>query len=287
MNNYIHKSPLSGNKTVAFLKIPDFLVSRETFQLWHDYDWDMLITNPIPDNISDYYESKNYQPHEHRSKSILDKVYNFIRKRAYVYKYDLIKQFHPTAKSVLDYGTATGEFLYFMQQKTFSVSGVEPNKKARTIANELVKNYVSVSIDNIDKKVDVITLWHVLEHIPNLEEIILKLKSKLNPGGIIVLAVPNFKASDAQFYQKYWAAYDVPRHIWHFSPKSIQNLFAKYKMDVIAQKPLYFDSFYVSLLSEKYKPGHTCFIKAFYHGLRSNFNAKKTGNYSSLIYIIK
>jgi len=279
-------SSLSGNSTTFFTKIDDFLVSQETFELFHDDVWDMFITQPIPKNLAAYYESPEYKPHEHKSKSVLDKIYNYIRKRSYQYKLDIIKQYHPNAKSVLDYGTATGEFLNFLSKKTFTVSGVEPNKKARDIANELLNNLVSVSIDNQTKKYDVITLWHVLEHIPNIDEIITKLKQKLNPNGIILIAVPNFKSFDAQYYKNYWAAYDVPRHLWHFSPQSIALLFQKHQMAVKAQKPLYFDSFYVSLLSEKYKRGRQCFMRAFVTGLRSNLKARKTGNYSSLIYII-
>jgi len=280
-------SPLSSNSCTFFTKIDDFLVSRETFELFYDAEWDMLITQPIPTDLDKYYQSAEYKPHEHQSKSVLDKVYNYIRKRSYQYKLDIIKQYHPKAKSVLDYGTATGEFLDFLSKKTFTVSGVEPNKKARDIANTLLKNKVSVSIDEVPDKFDVITLWHVLEHIPDIDEIIEKLKQKLNPNGIILVAVPNFKSFDAKHYKNYWAAYDVPRHLWHFSPKSIQMLFQQHKMAVKAQKPLYFDSFYVSLLSEKYKRGRPCFIGAFFTGLRSNFKARKSGDYSSLIYVVE
>jgi len=281
-------SPISNQPVELYLdKVQDQIVSYETFQLFHDKSWDMLLTHPVPKNLSDYYESIDYKPHQHDSKSVFDRLYNFVRKRSYQYKFKIIKSFNPKAKSVLDYGTATGEFLSFMHKKTFSVSGVEPNKKARDIANDLLNKKVSVSIDDLSKKYDVITLWHVLEHIPNVDEIIEKLKQKLNPNGIILVAVPNFKSFDAVYYKKYWAAYDVPRHLWHFSPKSIERLFQKHKMEVKAQKPLYFDSFYVSLLSEKYKRKHQCFMGAFITGLRSNFKARKTGNYASLIYVIK
>lgn len=280
------KSPLSGHICHKKLETKDFLLTGEKFDLYHDAAWDMLITTPVPEQLEKYYQSDAYKPHQHRSKSILDRVYNYIRKRGYQYKLKLIKSYHPKAKSVLDYGTATGEFLQFMQQETFIVSGVEPNKTAREQANELLNNKVSVSIDTLTGSFDVITLWHVLEHLPDLDSVIDKLKKHLRPGGIILLAVPNFKSYDAQYYKMHWAAYDVPRHLWHFSPLSIQKLFSKHQLEVKAQKPLFFDSFYVSLLSEQYKTGKKRLFSALYRGFLSNIKASKTGQYSSMIYVI-
>ena len=281
------QSPLSKNILETLVDTKDYLLTGESFSLYYDKEWEMLITHPLPDDLSKYYESKDYKPHQHRSKSLFDKMYNYIRKRGYRYKLQLIKNFHTQAKSVLDYGTATGEFLQFMSKNDFAVSGIEPNEIARKVANQNLDNKVKVSIDNISEKFDVITLWHVLEHLPDLDAIIEKLKQHLLPGGIIVLAVPNFQSYDAKFYKKHWAAYDVPRHLWHFSPKAINKLFSRHKMTVIGQKPLYFDSFYVSLLSEQYKTGKKWIVSAFYRGLISNIKARKTGQYSSLIYIIR
>ena len=283
----IPASALSGVQPEKKLSVQDYLVSGETFDLYHDKDWDMLITRPVPEDLNKYYASLNYQPHKKNKNSLFDKIYNFIRRRSFKYKHRIIKQYHPQAKSLLDYGTATGEFLAYMSQETFLVSGVEPSKKARDIANERLKNKVSVSIDEIDEKFDVITLWHVLEHVENPDELIEKLRKRLMPEGIIVVAVPNFKSYDAQFYKKHWAAYDVPRHLWHFSAKSIDRLFQKHKMRVVAQKPLYFDSFYVSLLSEQYKTGKKRLIPAFIRGVISNLKARKSGEYSSLIYVLR
>jgi len=280
-------SPLSQQKLIKKLVVKDYLVSGENFDLYYDKEWDMLVTLPQPEDLSKYYESTEYKPHEHHSKGIFDKIYNFIRNRSYKYKLNVIQKYHPTGKSILDYGTATGEFLDYLQQKSFKVSGVEPNKKARERANLLLKNTVSVSIDDVNEKVDIISLWHVLEHIPNPDELIKKLESKLQKEGIIVVAVPNFKSYDAQYYQQYWAAYDVPRHLWHFSSSAIQKLFAKHNMKLVGQKPLYFDSFYVSLLSEEYKTGKKRLFPAFFTGLKSNRKARKSGQYASLIYIFK
>ena len=280
-------SPLSEQILSKKLEVKDHLVSGHNFDLYYDTMWDMLLTMPHPDNLENYYKSTDYKPHHHQNTSLTDRLYNLIRKRNYAYKYRLLKQFNPGIQSVLDYGTATGEFLKYLSKETIKVSGIEPNNEARTIANDITNNNVKVSIDDISGKYDAITLWHVLEHVKEIDELIVKLKKRLNDNGILVIAVPNFKSFDAQYYQAFWAAFDVPRHIWHFSPLAIQKLFEKHQMKVVAQKPLYFDSFYVSLLSEQYKTGKKNWLKAFFTGIKSNWKARKTGNYSSLIYIIK
>jgi len=280
-------SPLSDNQIEKILSVKDYLVSGQDFDLYHDALWDMLLTYPVPDDLENYYESTAYKPHHHQNRSLFDRLYNFIRRQNYAYKYRLLKQYQPKIQSVLDYGTATGEFLAYISKKTQIVSGVEPNKSARNIANKLLNNKVKVSIDDITGKFDIITLWHVLEHVKDIDVLIEKLKQRLSEKGILVIAVPNFKSYDAKHYGASWAAYDVPRHLWHFSPVAIQKLFDKHDMKVMGQKPLYFDSFYVSLLSEQYKTGKKNLLKAFFTGLKSNWYARKTGQYSSLVYIIQ
>ncbi len=280
-------SPLSNHILTKKLEAKDHLVSGQNFDLYHDALWDMMLTLPVPDDLESYYKSTAYKPHHHKNTSLTDRLYNWVRKRNYAYKFCLMKQFNPNMQSVLDYGTATGEFLGFLMEKTIKVFGVEPNKNARRIANEITKNNVKVSIDELIDKYDAITLWHVLEHVPDIDNLIEKLKARLNDNGILVIAVPNFKSYDARHYQEFWAAYDVPRHLWHFSPLAIQKLFEKHQMKLVGQKPLFFDSFYVSLLSEQYKTGKKNWIKSFFTGLKSNWKARKTGSYSSLIYILQ
>ena len=279
-------SSLSENKLEKRLTVKDYLLTGQSFDLLADKEWDMLCTHPIPDDLEKFYASKAYKPHQHNSRSMLDWLYNFIRNRNYKYKYNLIKSYHPKAQSILDYGTATGEFLNYMQQKHFSVSGIEPNKDARNIANKNLDNKVKVSLQEENEKYDIISLWHVLEHVVEVETLIVQLRQRLKPEGKMLIAVPNFKSYDARHYQNYWAAYDVPRHVWHFSPLSIEKLFAKHGLRVITQKPLYFDSFYVSLLSESYKYGKKRYFSGFLNGLKSNLKARKNGQYSSLVYII-
>ena len=280
-------SPLSRQVLIKKMTVKDHLVSGQKFDLYYDKSWDMLLTYPVPFDLENYYKSIDYKPHHHQTASLTDRLYNWVRNRNYVYKYRLIKQYHPGMQSVLDFGTATGEFLTFLSNKNLKVSGVEPNETARKIANEKNENTVKVSIDDIDEKFDVITLWHVLEHVKEPDKLIEKLKNRLNNKGILVVAVPNFKSYDAGYYKEFWAAYDVPRHLWHFSPVAIHKLFEQHQMKLIGQNPLVFDSFYVSLLSGQYKTGKKNWFKAFFTGLKSNWLARKTGNYSSLIYILQ
>ncbi|MGB6268868.1 MAG: class I SAM-dependent methyltransferase, partial [Olleya sp.] len=172
----------------------------------------------------------------------------------------------------------------------WTIVGIEPNKEARTIANSKTNN---LAFDNSKLKdlpkhsFDVITLWHVLEHIPNLEEQIRQLKALLKNDGVLIVAIPNYKSHDANHYKQFWAAYDVPRHLWHFNQASILKLFSSIDMKVIKTKPMVFDAYYVSLLSEKYKTGKMKIFKAFWTGFRSNLKAKSSSEYSSVIYIIK
>ncbi len=130
-------------------------------------------------------------------------------------------------------------------------------------------------------------MWHVLEHVPDLDFQIKELKRLLKPTGTLIVAVPNFKSYDANYYQEFWAAYDVPIHFWHFSKKAIELLFQKENMKLSKVLPMKFDSFYVSLLSEKYKTGKMNYFSAFFVGLRSNWKARRTNEYSSLIYVLK
>jgi 2-polyprenyl-3-methyl-5-hydroxy-6-metoxy-1,4-benzoquinol methylase len=211
-------------------------------------------------------------------------------------KLSLINSFQTEEKNILDIGAGTGDFLKICSDNGWKVTGIEPNESARGIASEKsVKNggRFFETVQGLKKEepaflgFDVITMWHVLEHVPNLDETIFNLKKFLKPEGVILVAVPNFKSFDAGYYKEHWAAYDVPRHLWHFSQTAIRRLFFFQGMEVVKTIPMKFDSFYVSLLSEQHKNSKMNFLNAFWVGLRSNWKAKKTNEYSSLIYIIK
>lgn len=282
----------------TYVSCKDHLVSGEKFDLLFDDNLDLLMTNPKPDekDLGKYYESEAYISHTDSKKSILDFVYQKVRSYTLKKKLNLINSFQTEEKNILDIGAGTGDFLKICSDNGWKVSGVEPNGSARNIAAEKsLKNGGSFyeTVEELKKEegvflgFDVITMWHVLEHVPNLDETIFNLKKLLKPEGVLIVAVPNFKSFDADYYKEHWAAFDVPRHLWHFSQTAIRRLFFFQAMEVVKTLPMKFDSFYVSLLSEKNKNQKNNFLKAFKIGFQSNWKAKKTNEYSSLIYVIK
>ena len=272
-----------------FLTVKDYSVSQETFDLYHDQDLDMLITYPQPslDILGKYYESADYISHTDSKRSLFEKAYHFVKNIALKNKLNLISTHQPSKGLILDIGAGTGDFLSVAQNDGWKTIGVEPSEKAKTIAINKGVSFVEKTSELESHTFDVISMWHVLEHVPNLEEQLTELKRLLKPSGTLIVAVPNFKSFDAKHYGKFWAAYDVPIHFWHFSKSAIQKLFEKENMKLEKVLPMKFDSFYVSLLSEKYKTGKMNYIKAFFIGLQSNWKAKRNFEYSSHIYILK
>jgi len=269
------------------LKTKDYLVSQENFNLIFDKESDMLITEPQPKNLEKYYDPKNYISHSDDKNSFIEKVYQQVKKITLNKKVKLIDQYSLDEKILLDIGCGTGEFLAYAKNKNWNTVGVEVNQNARNKAsNKNLKIYKSLE-DLPNRQFNIISLWHVLEHLTNLNEKISLIKRKLDDNGTLIIAVPNYKSYDAKHYKEFWAAYDTPRHLWHFSQDAIKILFEKHNFKVTKTLPMYFDSFYVSLLSEKYKNGKSNYLKAFYRGLISNIKAKSNGEYSSLIYILK
>lgn len=275
----------------SFLKLKDYSISGEEFELLYNSEFDLLQTHPQPslENISKYYESENYISHTDSAKNFVDKLYQFVKKITLKNKLQLIKKVSKKGTELLDVGCGTGDFLEICEKNNWKVTGVEPNKKALKKGKQKLKKALFYSdLSEIkNKKFDVITLWHVLEHVPNVSLYIKNLKQFLNKNGVLIVAVPNFKSYDATYYKKFWAAYDVPRHLWHFSKKAIKELFLKENMQVVKIKPMYFDSFYVSVLSEKYKTGKNNLVRSFFIGCISNLKGMLTKEFSSHIYIIK
>lgn len=270
-----------------FLKTMDYLVSKEEFVLKHNAELDLLVTDPQPENLAVYYESGNYISHTDSKKTFVDKLYQTVKEYSLQKKIKLITAVVTGKKSLLDVGAGTGDFLIAAKNKDWNIVGVEPSALARKRAAAKGLD-LKESLETLpNEKFAVITLWHVLEHLPDLDYQIQLLKSKLEKEGTLIVAVPNFKSYDANYYKQFWAAYDVPRHLWHFSKTAIERIFAKHQMTVVKTKPMLFDAFYVSLLSEKYKSGGQNLIGAFYRGLRSNVSAMRTKEHSSIIYIIK
>ena len=272
-----------------FITVKDFSVSSESFSLLLNEEYQLLKTHPQPtlDRLGMYYEFDDYISHTDGKRTLFEKMYHFIKRRAIKNKLRLIEQHQPVKGKILDIGAGTGDFLLEAKNKNWETVGVEPNEKAKSIA---IKKGVLFA-DTIEKlesnSFDVITLWHVLEHVPDVVHQVAELKRLLKPSGTLIIAVPNFKSFDAKYYKTFWAAYDVPRHLWHFSKTAIEKLFDKQNMNLVAVKPMWFDSYYVSLLSEKNKTGKMKFINGLTIGFVSNLVGIFKNEYSSHIYILK
>ncbi|MCG2459209.1 class I SAM-dependent methyltransferase [Flavobacteriaceae bacterium F89] len=271
----------------VFLSTNDFSVTGEDFQLLYNEELEMLVTHPQPQSLDRYYASEDYISHTDSSRGLVNFLYQRIKKHNLQRKVKMIESFANGNKTLLDVGAGTGDFLVAAKESGWTVKGVEPNPTAKQRAAEkgieLETGLQSLQANTYQ----IITLWHVLEHLPNLDKQIKSLSSHLEDSGILIVAVPNFKSFDAKFYKRYWAAFDVPRHLWHFSRTSIEKLFMNHSLKVVQTNPMVFDAFYVSLLSEKYKSGKQSFVKGFLVGLWSNIRAWGNKEYSSIVYVLQ
>ncbi len=281
--------PIEFNNTKPYLKCKDHTYSGETFQLVYAPDYDILLTcpRPEPEELPKYYQSKDYISHTDSKKTFIDKIYQRVKSFMLQKKMKLLENYHPQKGNLLDIGTGTGDFLKEAKKRAWEIFGTEPNADARKIAQIKGINLQIQTAKFSERKFDVITMWHVLEHVPDLEKQLAELDRLLKKDGTLFVAVPNFKSYDAQYYKEFWAAYDVPRHLYHFSKEGIVKLFAKSGFEILQTLPLKFDAYYVSLLSEKHKSGRNHFLKALIIGFISNWKASSSKEYSSHIYILK
>jgi 2-polyprenyl-3-methyl-5-hydroxy-6-metoxy-1,4-benzoquinol methylase len=275
------------------LEAIDYTVSHKVFQIWQCGNCQLRFTQDVPDeaSIGHYYRSEDYISHTETKKGLVNSLYHLVRKQTLSDKRRLILSAtgHKQGK-LLDIGAGTGAFAAHMQQNGWEVTGLEPDEAARQRAVELyrvqllpVENLYSLPADSYDA----ITLWHVLEHVHDLHAYLQQLAKILKRGGRIFIAVPNYTSYDAAAYQGAWAAYDVPRHLYHFSPSSINNLLEQHDLQLQVTQPMWYDSVYISMLSEKYKNGKGNAFKAVFMGLLSNFKAfVDKSRCSSLIYVI-
>ena len=268
--------------------VKDHTVSNQTFGLYHDEKTDMLVTfpRPKPENLDFFYESKEYISHTDSNFNFFDKVYQIVKSYTLKSKINLIKKHHAGVGNILDIGCGTGDFLVVGQKSGWQTTGVETNIKAKLLAENKNITVFETSQNLENQSFDIITMWHVLEHVYDVDAQISELKRLLKPNGTIIIAVPNYKSFDAKFYGRHWAAFDVPRHLSHFSKSSIKIIFERQGMFVKKIIPMRFDSFYVSLLSEKHKTG-SININGLWIGLKSNWKARKSKQFSSQIYVIK
>lgn len=275
-----------------YLDVKDYTVSQKMFQIVTCKSCGFKFTNPRPNKneIGEYYKAESYISHTNTSKGIIDKMYHAVRKYTLKDKINLINNQYPDKGKLLDVGCGTGLFLNEAREDGWTVDGIEPDAGARKIAEEInktrIKSEVLTSFKN--EEFNIITMWHVLEHVHELNDTINWLKERLTENGSLIVAVPNYESKDAETYQAQWAAYDVPRHLYHFSQKSIKQLFEQKGLQLEKTIPMKFDSFYVSMLSTKYQEGKINYLRAFVDGIKSNLNAKNAeGNYSSLIYVFR
>lgn len=280
------------NNFSTYLQGKDYFLTQEEFTIVKCDACDFLFVNPRPDvnEISRYYKSEEYISHSNSKQGILNKVYHIIRKRNHRNKFDLIS-FYKQCGTILDIGCATGEFLNYLKKKNWNTIGVEPDVEAQNFArteyklNVFSEDFLS---NSEPAKIDVITMWHVLEHVHPLEERMQQIKRLLTKDGVALIAVPNADCFDAKHYGKIWAGYDLPRHIYHFTQKTMIRLFEKYNFILDKIVPMKYDAYYINMLSEKYKTGNRNLLKAFLFAYRSNRWARKNkNNYSSLIFIFK
>lgn len=278
-----------SNKIKYQITAEDFLVTREKFQIYGCLVCGLRFTNPRPndDQLASYYDSHEYISHGNETSSLVTGLYKIARTFTLRKKRQLIEKISSN-KRLLDVGCGTGHFIEYCQQYGWQVNGVEPNQIARTQAEAKTKIIIQQDISEVvDATYNVITLWHVLEHLPDLEQIINKLKYLLAPGGTLIIAMPNYEAFEATVFKEYWAAYDVPRHLYHFNRKAVAHLTKLHGLKIVRTYPMKLDSFYISLLSNKNKSNANKYINSFITGLLSNIYAIKSKNYSSLIYQIE
>jgi 2-polyprenyl-3-methyl-5-hydroxy-6-metoxy-1,4-benzoquinol methylase len=275
----------------TFLDCPDHFLTHESFRISQCEKCGFLFTNPRPSagELPAYYQSAEYISHSNSHQGMQNMLYQWVRKYTLGRKYKLIQSFKQGTR-LLDIGCATGEFLHYFKKRNWETFGIEPDARARQLG---ISNYALTIEDEDylqklpDASFDVITMWHVLEHVPLLNERIAQLQRLLSSDGVLFIAVPNPSSPDAVLYGSFWAAYDVPRHLYHFTQQTITRLFSKHDFNLVRQIPMKFDAYYVSLLSEKYMHVKNRFFNGILSGFVSNRAANRSGEYSSIIYAFR
>lgn len=291
--HYNHCPVCGASRIREVFPVKDHTVSHESFAVWQCDECTLRFTQDVPDaeTIAPYYHSENYISHTNTSKGFINRLYQRVRRKTLRQKRKLvIKLTGKKTGTLLDIGSGTGAFVQEMRTQGWQVTGLEPDAGARQVAQE----DFATTLDGIDSfyrlpaaSFDAITMWHVLEHVHDLQGYMAQLKKLLREDGRLFIAVPNYTSKDAAFYKQYWAAYDVPRHLYHFSPASLQRLMEGHGLKLVTCKPMWYDSFYISLLSSRYKNGKTNMAGAVLTGLRSNIKAwTDVKRCSSVIYVI-
>lgn len=282
-------------KSKAFAKVltaTDYTVSKEQFDIHHCNDCQHRFTNPVPKEaaIGPYYQSEEYISHSNTSKGLINRLYHIVRKRALRSKRKLAQSASGKQTGrLLDIGSGAGAFLAEMKAAGWTVDGIEPDEGARAVAKKdfgVIAQPSDAFFGLEEGQYDVVTMWHVLEHVHQLDGYMEKIAKLLKPGGTLLIAVPNYNSLDAERYKAGWAAYDVPRHLYHFCKTSMQRLLERHQYQLRKIRMMPFDSFYVCMLSERYKNGSM--IRGIWNGFCSYVVAVfKKERCSSIIYVIK
>lgn len=292
MIHYSHCPLCKKDRIEPSLSIKDHSVTGEIFNVWLCRNCTLKFTQDIPEvnNIGKYYASEAYVSHTDTKKGLINKLYHSVKNITLRQKRKLIGRLTGLSEGkILDIGCGTGAFLNEMKQNNWSITAIETDQSARDRAKENygIEPLEPSHLSTLSPSFNAITMWHVLEHVHTLHDYMQECRRLLDKKGVLIIAVPNYTSGDAQHYQEYWAAWDVPRHLYHFSPKSIEILAGMHGFQVTAMQPMVFDSYYVSMLSEKYASGGNL-LKAFATGWSSNRKASKDVRLSSsVIYVLK
>lgn len=285
--------PICGSKKLEkSFQTKDYFLTQEEFNICRCKKCDFHFTSPRPKatHLSPYYKSDEYISHSNSNKGLFGFLYQRVRKITLLRKYLLINNFR-RGNSILDIGCATGQLLQEFKSRGWDCVGIEPDLDARSLAEKKyhLKVFGEEGIGLLeDSSFDVISMFHVLEHVSNIDERMNDLKRLIKANGYVFIALPNIESWDAQHYKEFWAGLDVPRHLYHFKKDNVKQLFENYNFKIVKIIPMLFDAYYVSLLSEKYKKNPLYYPAAFFKGWYSNFRArKKSPNHSSLLYVIK
>lgn len=291
--HYTHCPVCNSMDIRNVLEVKDHTVSGELFTVAECGSCSLRFTQDVPceNGINPYYKSEDYISHTNTAKGIVNSLYHAVRKKTIRGKRKLIENITGIKNgSMLDVGSGTGAFANEMKKHGWQATGLEPDADARKLAKDQYQleladtgQFYQLPADHFDA----ITLWHVLEHVHDLSKYVQQLKALLKQNGKLFIALPNYTSADAAIYREYWAAYDVPRHLYHFSPQSMDVLMTNNGLKISQYKPMWYDSFYISLLSSKYKNGNTNWLSSFINGLWSNMAAMRNKKKcSSIIYVI-
>lgn len=278
---------MEHSTNILAMKVKDYLVSQETYEVMPWGSGSIRQTLPIPRDLEKYYASPDYISHSDRKKGFMEWVYAQAKGFHLKWKLRVIGKYTKPGASLLDFGAGTGDFVRTAHAKGYRAIGVEPGKTAREMAATKGLDLHASTDELSSQSYDVITLWHVLEHLPDWDKAIREFHGMLSESGFLVLALPNFKSSDAQYYREFWAAYDVPRHLWHFSPAAIDEYIVPIGFAKSGLKRMWLDAFYVSWLSERHKGNNLAGLMGLCVGFWSNLKSVFSGQASSMIYILQ